>query len=157
GTTAADFAGSHPMTLSGGATWGLGYKGGYALALNGTSAYADAGAPVIDTSHSYTVSARVKLDSVTGWRTFVSVDGPSIGGFFRQLRADSPRFTLSAHSADDVAAPSTSADGAGTAAAGRWYMVTGIYDQTAETVSLYVDGALQGVAPALPVWRAGGH
>ena len=65
GATAADSTGAHNATLTGGAAWGLGAKG-YALALNGTSAYADAGAPVIDTASSFTVSARVKLNRLDG-------------------------------------------------------------------------------------------
>src|SRR3954447_4288604 len=69
GLTAADSAGGHPATLSGGALWTTGAKG-YALALNGTSAYADTGAPVIDTTRSFSVSARVKLDRLDRYQTF---------------------------------------------------------------------------------------
>jgi hypothetical protein len=44
----------------------------------GTSAYADAGAPPIDVTHSFTVSAWVRLDRTTGYQTVVVVDGDQV-------------------------------------------------------------------------------
>src|SRR6185437_9816867 len=50
GTTAADAAGAHPATLRGGAGWTAGIVGPSALSTNGSTAFADTGDPVIDTS-----------------------------------------------------------------------------------------------------------
>src|SRR5690348_12515062 len=75
GQTAADSAGAHPATLTGGATWGPGIQGSSALVTNGAGAFADTGATIIDTAQSFTVSAWVKLNRVTGYQTVVSVDG----------------------------------------------------------------------------------
>src|SRR5690349_10171279 len=64
GTTAADSAGSHPATLTGAATWGTGIQGPHALVTNG--GYADTGRPAFDPTHSFTVTAWVKLGAITG-------------------------------------------------------------------------------------------
>ena len=41
--------------------------------------------PVVDTTHSYTITACVKLNRISGYQTFVSIDGDRISGFFLQL------------------------------------------------------------------------
>src|SRR5689334_12526630 len=88
GTTAADTAGDHPATLDAGAGWGPGIRGG-ALTTDGASGFADAGAPVLDTTKSFSVSSWVKLDKTSGFQTFVSVDGTQVSNFFLQFRDDS--------------------------------------------------------------------
>ena len=94
GTTAADSAGAHPATLLGGAGWTAGIRGASALATNGTSAYADAGAAPVDVTHSFSVSAWVRLDRITGYQTVVSVDGGQVSNFVLQFRDDTRRFAF---------------------------------------------------------------
>jgi hypothetical protein len=156
GSFAADSAGGRTATLSGGAAWAPGVKG-YALALNGTSAYADAGVPVVDTTKSFSVSARVKLNALTSYQTMVSVDGNLASGFYLQFRApDGNRFAFVRLPADQpvtagswpMSAPIT---------AGQWYMVTGVYDAAANTSTLYVDDRREAVTAAPPPWKANGH
>lgn len=76
GTTAADSAGAHPATLLGGAGWTPGIRTASALATNGTSAYADAGAAPVDVTHSFSVSAWVRLDRITGYVKLVNPTAP---------------------------------------------------------------------------------
>src|SRR5450432_4034766 len=89
GTTAADSSGHNHTATVAGATWTTGKVGAHAASFNGTSAYAEATGPVVDTSHPYTVAAWVQLTTVTGFKTAVSIDGASVSAFFLQLRGDS--------------------------------------------------------------------
>ncbi|MEV4313631.1 LamG-like jellyroll fold domain-containing protein [Actinocrispum sp. NPDC049592] len=155
GTQAGDTAGNHPAALTGGATWAQGVRGG-AMSVDGTSGYADAGAGVVDTTQSFSVSGWVKLDRTSGYQTVVSVDGNQVSNFFLQLRDDSRRFAftrLSADSPTDGVYASSNFD----PVAGQWYQLTGVYDATAKTLSLYVNGIKQQTVTAPPAWQATGH
>src|SRR5205823_2321197 len=90
GTTAADSTGnSRTATLASAASWTTGKVGSYALNLTGANtSYADVPASVVDTTKSFTVSAWVKLNSLSGYQTFVSLDGSSVSAFYLQLRGD---------------------------------------------------------------------
>jgi hypothetical protein len=157
GATAADSADSHPATLLGGAGWTAGIQGPFALDVNGSGQYADAGGPVIDTAHSFSVSAWVKLDRLTGYQTFVSVDGSQVSGFYFQFRDDTRRFAFVKLPGDAPAGapafPSANFD----PVAGQWYLLTGVFDAAAQTLSLYVNGRLQDTTPAPTTWTAPGH
>jgi alpha-L-arabinofuranosidase len=157
GTTAADSTGAHPAALLGGAGWTAGIRGPSALQTNGTSAYADGGAPPIDVAHSFTVSAWVRLDRTTGYQTVVSIDGDQVSNFYLQFRDDTRRFAF-------VHLPTDAAQGAPSfpaatfdPVAGQWYLLTGVYDAAAKTLSLYVDGRLQDTTPAPEPWAPSGH
>ncbi len=157
GTTAADSADGHDATLLGGAGWTAGIRGPFALQTNGSSAYADAGAPPVDVTHSFTVSAWVRLDRTTGYQTVVSVDGDQVSNFYLQFRGDTRRFAF-------VRLPTDASQGAPSFPAatfdpvvGQWYLLTGVYDAAADTLSLYVDGRLQDTTPAPEPWAPSGH
>ncbi|GAB3892655.1 hypothetical protein GCM10029964_067810 [Kibdelosporangium lantanae] len=153
GTTAGDTAGTHPATLTNGATWTKGVRGG-ALSTDGTSGYADAGAGVVDTTRSFSVSAWVKLDRTSGYQTVVSVDGDQVSNFFLQFRDDSRRFAFTRLSADSPT-DGTYASANFDPVANQWYLLTGVYDGT--TLTLYVDGTKQQTVAAPPAWPAAGH
>ena len=156
GTAAADKAGVHPATLRGGAAWTTGLIGPSALSVNGTTAFADAGAPVIDTSQSFTVSAWVKLTRISGYQTAVSVDGDTVSSFFLGLRDDTKRFAF-VRLAGDSTQSGVVTSGTTDPVVNRWYLLTGVYDATASTLSLYVNGKLQASQAAPPGWRATGN
>src|SRR4051794_32337878 len=156
GTIAADAAGAHPATLTGGAGWTSGLIGPGALSVNGTNGYADAGAPVVDTSRSFSVSAWVKLTRISGFQTAVSVDGSQVSGFFLGLRDDTKRFAF-VKLAGDNGQSGVIAGGTTDPVANRWYQLTGVFDAAANTMSLYVDGSLQTTVTAPAPWRATGH
>ncbi|WP_103349266.1 LamG-like jellyroll fold domain-containing protein [Amycolatopsis sp. CA-128772] len=155
GSTAADTAGSHPATLTGGAGWGPGLRGG-ALTTDGASGFADAGAPVLDTAKSFSVSSWVKLDKTSGFQTFVSVDGTQVSTFFLQFRDDSRRFAFT-RLAGDAPTDGVVAGANFDPVAGQWYQLTGVYDASASTLSLYVDGTRQTTVAAPTAWAGTGH
>src|SRR3954452_6296062 len=155
GTTAADSAGEHPATLTGGAGWAPGIRGA-ALTTDGAGGFADAGAPVLDTTKSFSVSSWVKLDKTSGYQTFVSVDGTQVSNFFLQFRDDSRRFAFT-RLAGDAPTDGVVASANFDPVAGQWYQLTGVYDAAASTLSLYVDGTRQATVAAPTAWAGTGH
>ena len=158
GTTAADSSGGgNPLALQGGATWAPGVVGPSALAVNGSQQYAQSSGPVIDTTQSFTVSAWVYLNNVNGYQTFVSQDGSQISGFFLQLRGDTHQFAFTRPAYDSPKALGTIAtDAAVIPQPDEWYHLTGVYDASAQTISLYVNGRLAQTQPYVPNWSADG-
>src|SRR5205807_9135135 len=104
--------------------------------------FVDVPSPVVDTTASFSVSAWAMIHVARGYQTFVSVDGSQVSGFFLQFRDDTREFAFTRLTADTPVA-GTFASSSVTAAVDTWYLLTGAYDATAQTLSLYVDGALQ--------------
>jgi alpha-L-arabinofuranosidase len=158
GTTAADSSGNgHTATLEGNATWGSGQIGSYALQLNGTpGTYADISGPVINTTQSFTVAAWVNLTSTNGYQTFVSIDGSQVSGFYFQLRGDSGKFALTRLAGDSTSSATVVASALSAPTTNTWYYLVGVYDASAQTISLYVDGALQQTVSFTSPWQATG-
>ena len=158
GTVAADSSGGgHPLTLAGGASWGPGVVGASALSVNGSQQYAAAAGPVIDTTQSFTVSAWVNLNNTNGYQTFVSQDGSQVSGFYLQLRGDTHRFAFTHLAYDSPSALGTIATASGVIPQpGEWYLLTGVYNATKDTISLYVNGTLQQTQSNSGSWKAGG-
>ncbi|MET3807479.1 alpha-L-arabinofuranosidase [Nakamurella sp. UYEF19] len=157
GTSAADSAGSHPATLTGGAAWTGGLQGPSALAVNGTSAVADTGAAVLDTSTSFSVVTSVKLVNLNGFQTVVSQDGNQVSGFFLGLRGDSGKFAFVRLPGDAGSSPAAFPSSLTAPVAGQWYQLAGVYDADRSTLSLYVNGQLQQTTAAPSGWAATGH
>jgi alpha-L-arabinofuranosidase len=157
GRTAADAAGEHPATLVGDPAWGPGIQGPSALTTDGSGDYADAGASVVDTAQSFTVSSWVRLDQIAGYQTAVSVDGAQVSGFFLGLRDDSRRFAFVKLASDNPQAAAPFPSATFDPVAGQWYQLTGVHDAAADTLALYVNGQLQGTTPAPSGWTAGGN
>jgi hypothetical protein len=134
--------------------WGDGIVGPHSIIFHGTGGAQTTG-PVIDTTKSYTVSAWVKPNALSGYQTFVSIDGNVNSGFFLQLTG-SGNYAFSAMSADDGSASSARATATSQAVAGAWAHITGIYDADKQTMSLYVNGVLQQTVPDTSAWKASG-
>jgi alpha-L-arabinofuranosidase len=158
GTVAADSSGGgHPLTLAGGASWGPGVVGPSALSVSGNQQYAAAAGPVIDTTQSFTVSAWVNLTNTNGYQTFVSQDGSQVSGFFLQLRGDTHRFAFTHLAYDSPSALGTIATASGVIPQpGEWYLLTGVYNATKNTIALYVNGSLRDTESNSGSWEAGG-
>jgi alpha-L-arabinofuranosidase len=158
GTVAADSSGAgHPLTLENGASWGPGVVGPSALSVNGNQQYAAAAGPVIDTTQSFTVSAWVNLTNTNGYQTFVSQDGSQVSGFYLQLRGDSGRFAFTHLAYDSTSALGTIATASSIIPQpGEWYLLTGVYNASKNTISLYVNGALQQTQSNSGSWEASG-
>ncbi|MCM2417102.1 LamG-like jellyroll fold domain-containing protein [Streptomyces sp. RKAG293] len=158
GSTAADDSGgAHPGTLAAGASHAAGQVGAGSVATNGTgTGTIDLGAPIVDTSGSFSVSAWVKLDNTDGYQTAVSIDGADVSGFYLGLRGDTGTFAFARLPSDTVGTAAVAASG-DSPAAGSWYHLTGVQDTAAGTLSLYVNGALQTAVPYTTPWKATGH
>lgn len=156
GTVASDSSGNNnPGALQAGASWTSGKMGPSAVALTGASnSYVDVPTTAIDSSSSYTVEAWVKPNSLTGNQTYASIDGGSISPFYLQLSAG--KFTLTERSADSTSSSFTQVVGSAPTT-GTWYDLIGVYDASAHTIKLYVNGVLQGTAAYSSAWKATGH
>ncbi|WP_137994239.1 LamG-like jellyroll fold domain-containing protein [Streptomyces vilmorinianum] len=129
------------------------------LALDGSGGYAATSGQVLETRSSYTVSAWVRMDQAGRNRTFVSQNGThrslfylgyeqSYGAWtFRAVNNDAPKDGSWSYSRVKSTAPAT---------LGVWTHLTGVYDGTAKTVALYVNGRLQGAAPYTTTWASTG-
>jgi hypothetical protein len=156
GSVAYDQTNDHnTMTLGAGASWTTGDTETYSLALTGGStSYAYSTAPAINTASSYTVSAWVKLASVSGNQTFASIDGSTISPFYLQLTGGKLAFTL--RSSDSTSSTATIVSATSSASTGTWYQVTGVYNASTDVASLYVNGVLQNTATFSSPWAATG-
>jgi len=156
GTSAVDtFGNSNTGTLQTGAGWTTGIVGTNALSLNGTTGYVDVANPVIDTTQSYTVATWVKLNNLTGFQTFASIDGTSASAFYLQMQ--SGKFAMTVRSNDSTSGVETKVLQTATPSTGVWYHVVGVYDSSAQTIALYVNGQLQGTTSFTSAWKGTGH
>ncbi|MER6105757.1 LamG domain-containing protein [Streptomyces sp. NPDC001832] len=129
------------------------------LSLNGTTSYAATAGPVIDTRASYTVSAWVRLNADTRDATVVGQDGvnrsPFLLGYeqstkkwsFREVNADAPAagtWTYQRVTSKNQAVPKV------------WTHLAGVFNSADNTISLYVNGDLQGTTPFTTAWAATG-
>jgi hypothetical protein len=135
----------------------LGWTG--ALSLTGAvGSYADIPRDVVDTTKSFTVAAWVKLNSLGGFQTFVSEDSGFQATFFLQKRGDTNTFTFTQpFGAAGGPGVAVYADSGITPTVGTWYHVTGAYDATQQSASIYVNGVLAGQVYSVSPSPANGH
>ncbi|MER6127102.1 LamG domain-containing protein [Streptomyces sp. NPDC001795] len=164
-TTAADTAteGStrYPATLyTAGAGWSSLARrgdGDRSLWLNDTSdttrqsGYAATTAPVINTQSSFTVSAWAYLADGSDFRTVVSETGSDGSGFALYYSPSIQRWVFLWNWYENGVRKylGANADAAGVPLK-VWTHVTGVYNSQDRTISLYVNGRLQGSPVALP-------
>ncbi|MET7987381.1 LamG domain-containing protein [Streptomyces sp. NPDC005281] len=141
GATTADSTGTLTAGLSGGYSWTNDTARGNALTLNGTSGYGSATGPAVDTSKSFTVSAWVKLNSLTANSTFLSQNGTTNNGFQLYYSSGAQAWAFGRHSTDTSSAVWRATYGT-KPVVGRWTHLVGVYDASAKEIHLYVDGKL---------------
>lgn len=158
GTTAADVTGhGNTLTLGSGASWAAGQIGSNSLAVNGTATgNAIFASPVINTAQSFSVSTWVKLNSLSGFQTFVSIDGSNTSGFYLQLRGDTGKFAFTRLASDNISAQAFHADGLSAPSTGIWYNLVGVNDVATGQLLLYVNGTLQSTVSYSGGWQANG-
>ncbi len=160
GTTASDSSGSgYTGTLQSGATWSNGQVGSHALRVTGANnSYVDISQAVVNTAASFSVAAWVKVTAVTGaYQTFVSLDGSQVSAFFLQLRGDTGLFAFTRLSSDSTSASTSVAAASVPPLVDVWYHLAGVYDSSAQTISLYVNGSLQQTTSYTTGWQGNGH
>jgi hypothetical protein len=158
GTSASDSSGNgHTGTLTGGAGWTSSSKvGPYALSLNGSGEYSQASGAVVNTSQSFTAACWVKLNSTSSYETFMSIDGTTVSAFYLQYNAGNGRISFNRLASDSDSAASTVAEASAAPSTGTWYHVVGVYDASAKTIALYVNGALQQSVSFTSAWQGTG-
>ncbi|MGW0771755.1 LamG domain-containing protein [Streptomyces sp. NPDC002676] len=141
GTTTADSNGTLDATLSGAYTWTNDTTRGNALNLSGTTGYGTTTGPAVNTSKSFTVSAWVKLNSLTANSTFLSQDGTTNNGFQLYYSSGAQAWAFGRYSTDATGAVWRAAYGS-KPVVGKWTHLVGVFDATAQEVRLYVNGSL---------------
>ncbi|MFJ9519774.1 LamG domain-containing protein [Kitasatospora sp. NPDC101801] len=155
GSTLAGTGGSFDATLAAGAKSAPGHLA-EGLALDGSvNGYAETQGAVLDTSKSFTVSAWVNLADAGHNRAAVSQSGNSMAHFSLGLRSGKWSFFTSTKDAStgydwQVASSTTPVT------LNQWTHLLGVYDATAKTVTVYVNGAPSAPAAAPAAWSARG-
>ncbi|MEU6280835.1 LamG-like jellyroll fold domain-containing protein [Streptomyces sp. NPDC047028] len=159
GTTLTDTRGSLDATLTGDHTWTTDTTHGTVLNLDGTTGYAATSGPAVDSSKSFSVSAWVKLNSLTANSTFVSQSDTAgnANGFQLYYSSYAHAFAFNRHN-DDTTGDNFSAAYGGTPTTGTWTHLVGVYDATTTKLSLYVDGHLAATQDYTgTTWNAAGN
>ena len=112
--------------------------------------------PVVNTSQSFSVSAWVNLNSISGTQTFVSIDGSNMSGFDLQLRADTGKFAFTRVASDSNAAQVFHADATSVPTTGVWYNLVGVDNVATGQLMLYINGVLQSTVSDGSAWQASG-
>lgn len=157
-TVADDSWGNHPGAIVGGATWaGQGHNDDDfdALNLNGVDSWVTAPA-LLRTDQSFSVAAWVRLTSKSAVYTVVSQEGDHVGRFMLQYRNDCDCWRFMTTRIDSMTGLTVDyADGPSGVELNKWIQVAGVYDASAGTISLYVNGALAAPPIAAPAgWQA---
>jgi hypothetical protein len=152
----AAFLGDRNGTLAGAAGYTAGAVGS-ALRLDGRTGYLTA-PNTLRTDAGFTVSAWVRLDSTGYARAAVSQDGTNFCGFVLWYRPDDGgRWVFGMPRSDGQYAGTDVAVSAAPAVPNTWTHLTGVYDQAAGQLRLYVNGEPAGTAArTVPSWNAAG-
>ncbi|HWH00400.1 MAG TPA: LamG domain-containing protein, partial [Pilimelia sp.] len=157
GGTVADASGAaNPGTLTGANVgWAAGPAGG-ALSVTTGTGYVQATAPV-RTDDSFSIAAWVNLAATGANRTAVSQRGANTSAF--ALRYHSSGRWAFAAARTDVSSPTVDQVTSTVAATpATWVHLVGVYDDPADQLRLYVDGARQGAGTAKTAeWHAGAN
>jgi len=135
--------------------------GGSGLKLDGTT-FAEVPNPVVNTAESFTVSAWVNLNSIEAkkYQTFVSIDGRFFSGFYLQMNpyagGGTGRFEFDRMTSDSKSGTKAAAKAKASISTNTWYHLVGVYDATAQNMSLYLNGKLQDTVPYTGNWQAKG-
>jgi hypothetical protein len=156
GTSTQDVSGNaNPGALTNGAGWTAGQSGS-AVLLDGADDFVEADRSAVHTDQSFTVTAWAFPTATGDNRAVVSQDGTSISGFYLQYQVDNDRWALTMFAADSSTAPFAQAFSTGPPALNTWAHLAGVYDDEADQLRLYVNGAPQGTAPFTGDWDASG-
>ncbi len=158
GTTAADSVGGNTATLDSAAAWSsLGRLGG-ALSVSGaTHSSAAASVAKLDTSQSFTISAWARLSSLTQTAVVASQDATSSSSFSLYFSPGYGRWVFNRNASDAATPTVVRSISTSVPIVGAWTHLLGVYDKTAQTIQLYVNGVPQGdpVAFTTP-WKSTG-
>jgi hypothetical protein len=153
--------GTFAATLAGGASGGEPGHTGSALSLPGTADadgtpadFASTAGAVLDTSGSFTVSAWVSITDTGTDRSALGQDGSYMGGFSLGLYGG--KWTFKTPTLDASGYTWQSAVSTVPVVANQWTHLTGVYNQAAHTVTVYVNGVPSTPVAAPAAWAATG-
>jgi hypothetical protein len=158
GTAAACTASAGSLHLFGGAAWATTSSRGSVLKLNGQTSRATMPlGSIVDTSHSFTVSAWVDLDSLPkSTKTVVAFQGKSLDAFELQFDPSADSWAFARSSVDGSNAQWVAATDSKTALTHAWTHLVGVYDSTSHNLTLYVNGANMAGRSGVSGWQATG-
>ncbi len=114
------------------------------MALNGTTAYADVGVTLVDTSKSFSILCWSRLAVVNSWEILASQDDVEGSLFGLKLRADSNDYDFDIETSDVLNPGFVVAQSTTTGTALTWVHLAGVYNSSSGgTLKIYVNGALQ--------------
>ncbi|MEU6172769.1 LamG-like jellyroll fold domain-containing protein [Streptantibioticus parmotrematis] len=146
--------GANPLTLNGTVTWTDDPTQGEVPTFDGSTTYAAAAGPVLDTSQSYSISAWAKLSSLpTSDATVVAQAGNQQSAFY--LVCDKTGWAFSLSSSDAASTSFSNAYSAGITT-NTWTHLVGVYNAQAKTAQLYVNGTLTATVSNVSSWKAAG-
>lgn len=150
---------SSPLVLANGASFTSQSQRGQVLGFSG--GYASATVPVagvVDTSQSFTVSVWVYLDSYdkSQYSTVLAFLGQTQSAFELQYNPGWKSWAFNRSSGDSLSAKWIAAAGNTPPATGTWTHLVGVYDSSAQTLSLYVDGTAVATRTGVTGWKATG-
>ncbi|WP_103352026.1 LamG domain-containing protein [Amycolatopsis sp. CA-128772] len=156
GNTATDATGyGNDLTIVGGHAWVPGHGGG-GLQLDGTTGYGTTAGPVVDTASSYTVSAWVNPADLNAGYLVLSQAGAHAANFALRYDKAANRWAFGASPADDATASMVWATGTSVPQAGKWTLLTAVFDRNTMRIRLSVDGVREAEAPVTTSWTAYG-
>nr|WP_042190733.1 LamG-like jellyroll fold domain-containing protein [Kibdelosporangium sp. MJ126-NF4]CEL19549.1 serine/threonine protein kinase [Kibdelosporangium sp. MJ126-NF4]CTQ94651.1 serine/threonine protein kinase [Kibdelosporangium sp. MJ126-NF4] len=150
GTAAADVSGNKRQgRLTGGASWSdISVAGGGAVHLDGQTGQVETGVHAVRTDSSFTVAAHVRLLDANGsWQTAVSQDATRGSGWALRYRPDTKAWSFGVSPQDADQPAYIAANSPGLAQVGEWVQLTGVHDQAAREVRLYVNSVPVATTP----------
>jgi plastocyanin len=142
GTTASDTSGNNPAGAISGATWTTAGKYDDALTFNGSTNYVDLGNPTaLQSTGSMTWTAWVKATSTPADDGQIIAKSDGNSGWQLKTSPDTGPHTF-AISVSSGGGSSGQRYSATVRQLNVWYHVAGVYNQTARTLDIYVNGVL---------------
>ncbi|KUL33810.1 hypothetical protein ADL22_31850 [Streptomyces sp. NRRL F-4489] len=147
-----------PAVLHGGAEPGRAGVAGRALTLDGKDGYASADAPHLPTDRSYAITAWARVNDSTHNQTVVAQSGSFLSAFYLSYEYATGVWSvrLGTQDAPEGGIGIQRVVSKQKADLGVWTHLAAVHDTVNHTVSLYVNGVLQGTAAAPEVWEAQG-
>ncbi|MFE0379105.1 LamG-like jellyroll fold domain-containing protein [Streptomyces inhibens] len=147
-----------PTVFHGGAEPGKAGVAGNALTLDGKDDYASVDAAHFNTERSYAVTAWARVTDATRNQTVVAQDGGFLSAFYLSYEASGGVWSvrLATKDATDGGLTQQRVVSKQKASIGKWAHLAAVHDTVDNTVSLYVNGILQGSSAAPQAWYSDG-
>ncbi|MGO1055455.1 LamG-like jellyroll fold domain-containing protein [Crossiella sp. CA198] len=155
GTVADTSPRAEPTTVSGGTRYEPGIRG-QALWLDGRTGAAATQQISVNMLDSFTVSAWANLSGTGADATILGQDGARMSGFLLQYNKDLGRWVFGAAKQDADLEQLVHAHSPRAPEPNTWTHLTGVYDNAARELRLYVNGELVDVQDNAPLWPAWG-